>query len=63
MTSSLHQCLKYIINRMLITVKAEETVSMTRNVAVPFVEVKDCREGNIHPFEIVNADWVLRARW
>jgi hypothetical protein len=56
--SSLHQCLKYIMNGMLVTVKAEETVSMIKNVAVPFIEANDCKDNNIHAFEIVNADWV-----
>jgi hypothetical protein len=56
--SSLHQCLKYIMNGMLVTVKAEETVSMIKNVAVPFIEANDCKGNNIHAFEIVNTDWV-----
>jgi hypothetical protein len=30
--SSLHQCLKYIVNGMLITVEAEETVSMIKKI-------------------------------
>jgi len=55
---SLHQCLKYIMNGMLITVKAEETISMIKNVVIPFIEAEDCRDGNIHAFEIVNAEWV-----
>jgi hypothetical protein len=56
--SSLHQCLKYIMNGMLVTVKAEETISMIKNVAVPFIEADDCKYSNIHAFEIVNTDWV-----
>jgi hypothetical protein len=56
--SSLHQYLKYIMNGMLITVKAEETVSMIKNVAIPFIEAEDYRDGIIHAFEIVNAEWV-----
>lgn len=55
-TSLLHQCLKYIINRMLITVKAGETISITRNMVVPFIKVKDCRDESIHAFEIVNVE-------
>jgi len=57
-TSSLHQCLRYIMNGMLVTVKAEETLSMIKNVAVPFIEVKDCKDEYSHAFEIVNTDWV-----
>ena len=38
MASSLHQCLKYIANGMLIIVKAEETISMIKNVVVPFIK-------------------------
>jgi hypothetical protein len=56
--SSLHQCLKYVMNGMLVTVKAEETVSMIKNVVVPFIEADDCKDNNIHAFEIVNIDWV-----
>ena len=48
--------MKYIINGMLDTVKAEKTILMIKNVVVPFVEAKNCREGNIHAFKIVNAD-------
>jgi hypothetical protein len=57
-TSSLHQCLKYIMNKMLVSVKAEETVSMVKNVAIPFIEMKDCKDENLHAFEIVNTEWV-----
>jgi len=58
-TSSLHQCLKYITNGVLVTVKAEETISMVRNVAVPFIEAEDCKDGNLHAFEVVNTEWLL----
>jgi len=57
-TSPLHQCLKYIMNGMLVTIKAEETVSMVKNVAIPFIEVEDCKDENLHAFEIVNTEWV-----
>jgi hypothetical protein len=56
--SSLHQYMKYIMNGMLVTVKAEETVSMIKNGVVPFIEADDCKDNNIHAFEIVNIDWV-----
>jgi hypothetical protein len=46
------------MNGMLVTVKAEETISMIKNVAVPFIEACDCKDNNIHAFEIVNTDWV-----
>ena len=46
------------MNGMLITVKAEEAVSMIRNVVIPFIEAEDCKDGNIHAFEIVNTEWV-----
>ncbi|KAL3570669.1 hypothetical protein D5086_027918 [Populus alba] len=57
-TSSLHQCLKYIINGTLVKVKAEETLSMIRNVSVPYIEAEDCKDGNLHAFEVVNTEWV-----
>jgi hypothetical protein len=50
--------LKYIANGVLVTVKAEETISMVRNVAVPFIEAEDCKDGNLHAFEVVNTEWV-----
>ena len=56
--SSLHQCLKYIMNGMLVTVKAEETISMVKNVTIPFLEAEDCMDDNLHAFEIVNTEWV-----
>ena len=31
---------------------------MIKNVVVPFIEVEDCKDVNIHAFEIVNTDWV-----
>jgi len=46
-TSSLHQCLKYIMNRMLVNVKVEETMFIIRNVVVPFIEAEDCKDKNI----------------
>ena len=57
-TSLLHQCLKYIDNGVLVTVKAKETISMLINVMVPFIEAKDCKGGNLHAFEVVNIEWV-----
>ncbi|XP_073263350.1 uncharacterized protein [Populus alba] len=41
-----------------VTVKAEETISMVRNVAVPFIEAEDCRDRDFHAFEVVNTKWV-----
>ena len=49
------------MNGMLITVKVKETVSMIRNVAIPFIEVENYRDGNIHAFEIVITEWVLEG--
>jgi hypothetical protein len=46
------------MNGMLVTVKAEETVSLMKNVAIPFIEAEDREDNNIHAFEIVNTDWV-----
>ena len=59
-TSSLHQCLKYIANKM-ITVKAEEIVSMIKNVVVRFIELEDCKGEYIHAFKVVNAEWILEG--
>jgi hypothetical protein len=40
MTSFLHQCLKYIVNGTLVTVKAEETLTMVQNMTIPYTEAK-----------------------
>jgi hypothetical protein len=40
MTYSIHQCLKYIMNEMMIFVKAEETMFMIKNVVVAFIEAE-----------------------
>ena len=45
-----------MINEMLIIVKAEEIVSIIRNVVVPFIEVEDYKQGHIHTFELVNVE-------
>jgi hypothetical protein len=60
-TSLLHQCLKYIMNGMLVTIKAEEIVSMVKNMAIPFIEAEDCKDENLHAFEIVNTEWVPKS--
>jgi len=49
---SLHQCLRYIINRMLVTIKAEETIFLVRNIDVPFIEAEDCKDENIMSLEL-----------
>jgi hypothetical protein len=36
------------MNGMLVTVKAEETISMVKNVAIPFIEMEDCKDENLH---------------
>ena len=59
--SLLYQCLKYIMNEVLIIIKVEEIISMINNVIIPFIEVKDYRYGNIHAFEIMNIEWVLKG--
>ena len=44
------------MNEMLVIVKAEEIISMTKNVSTPFVEAEDNRVKNIHAFEIINVE-------
>lgn len=44
------------MNEMLVTIKAEETIFMTRNVALTFIEVENFKVENIHTFEIMNAE-------
>jgi hypothetical protein len=42
------------MNEMLATVKAEETVFMIKNMVIPFIEVGDYKNRDIHAFKIVN---------
>jgi hypothetical protein len=56
--SSLHQRVKFIINENLVTVKAEEALTMVRNVSVPYIEAEESKDGNLHAFEVVNDEWV-----
>jgi hypothetical protein len=49
------------MNEVLIIIKVEEIISMINNVIIPFIEVKDYRYGNIHAFEIMNIEWVLKG--
>jgi hypothetical protein len=58
MVSFLHQCLNYIKNGTLVTVKAEETLAVVQNVIIPYIEAKRNKNGNLHAFKIVNAEWV-----
>jgi hypothetical protein len=41
METSLHQCLKYIVNEILVIVKVEETLAMIQNMIVPYIEAKN----------------------
>jgi hypothetical protein len=52
-----HQCLKYIMNGMLVIFKAKETIFMIRIMVAPFIEVENCRDENIYTFKIINTEW------
>jgi hypothetical protein len=54
MASSLHQCLNYIVNGTLVTIKAKEILAMVQNMTVPYIESKGNKDGSLHAFEIVN---------
>jgi hypothetical protein len=49
------------MNGMLVTIKAEEIISMAKNMVIPFIEVEDCKDENLHAFEIVNTEWVPKS--
>jgi hypothetical protein len=49
------------MNGMLVTVKAKETMSMIKNMVIPFIEVGDCKDGDIHAIKIVNTKWVPKS--
>ena len=53
--SYLLQIVKFIINGGLVIVKVKETLSMIKNVAVPYIETKDNTKVNLHYIEVVNA--------
>jgi hypothetical protein len=39
-------------------VKAEETLSMIKNVSITYIETEESKDGNLHAFKVVNAEWV-----
>jgi hypothetical protein len=49
------------MNGMLVTIKAEEIISMAKNMVIPFIEAEDCKDENLHAFEIVNTEWVPKS--
>jgi hypothetical protein len=40
----------------------EETLSMIRNVSVPYIEAEDCKDVNLHAFKIVNTKAMFVSR-
>jgi len=46
------------MNGMLVNVKAKETISMIKNVAIPFIEAEYYNDKNVNSFEIMNTDLV-----
>jgi len=38
-----------------VTVRAEETLLMMRNVSIPYIEIEETKDGNLNAFEVVNA--------
>jgi hypothetical protein len=60
MVSSLHQCMKYIVNGILVTVKAEDTMAMIQNMTVPYIETEGRKDENLYAFEIINIEWVQK---
>jgi hypothetical protein len=38
--------------------QGQEIEYMVRNMVVPFIEVEDCKDGNVHVLKIINTDWV-----
>jgi hypothetical protein len=46
------------INGTLVTVKAKVTLSMIKNVSISYIKAKDCKDGNLHAFKIINTEWV-----
>jgi len=44
-----------------VTIKANEIISMIKNMVVPFLEVRDCKDGDIYAIEIVNTERVPKS--
>jgi hypothetical protein len=42
-----------------VTIKVEETLAITQNVGVPYIEVERSNDGNLHAFKIVDTERVL----
>jgi hypothetical protein len=39
-----------------VIVKAEEDLSMVRNLLIPYIEYEESKDGNLHAFEVVNTE-------
>lgn len=55
LSSSLHQCFKYIMNGTSVTVNAKKTLTIMQNVTVPYIEAEGSKDTNLRAFEIVEA--------
>ncbi|KAL3583880.1 hypothetical protein D5086_014941 [Populus alba] len=49
---------KFIIHGNLVTVRVEKTLSMMRNMSIPYIETEESKDGNLHVFEVLNVEWV-----
>jgi hypothetical protein len=38
--------------------RAEETLSVMRNISIPYIEAEGSTDGNLHAFEVVNVKWI-----
>jgi hypothetical protein len=56
--SSLHQCVKYVKDGVLITIKAEEALILAKHASIPYIEAAETLESSFQTFEIVNAEWI-----
>lgn len=57
--SIVHQQLKYVISRTLVTIKVKESLKISRNITILYIETKKVVETSFHSFEIVYVELVL----
>ena len=60
-TSTLYQRLKFIYKNQLITIMAEESVTIFKETSIPYIEANAFPEASFHSFELVSMIHMLQS--
>lgn len=48
------------MNGRLVSVKADKAFSMVKNMLIPYIEVNESKNKNLHHSKVMNIEWVLK---